>query len=225
MKAKRLAIFSCIIGACLITTVAPSVSCRGSDVAQIDNSVSESRYNLDPNVSGKRVASNYAMWDRVVPATLAGAMGASTCVIIGEVGDSIVTSTELTSASGFTNTMQHTIASVKVLETITGKPPSSDVINYRQVGEGDYSWQTKVKKGEICVFILVYLEEIDQYMATAQEESIWYVDGKNKLTSMSDQIFAAKYDGIDLSVLIEDILEFQTIEINLVSLGYIDEFE
>lgn len=201
-------IISCVISVCIIVTTAVSASCQRSQIAQTDDPASIPRYNLNPDVSEKIVASDYAPWDRMIPQTLDGALGGgSACVIIGEVGDSTVTTTGLTAASGFAFKMAHTIADVKVIETIAGSPPSSDIISYRQIGSPEVPWQTQVKKGDTCILILYYLEDIDQYMTTAQEESIWYVDGKNKLTSMSDKLFAAKYDGIDLSVLVEDIHE------------------
>ena len=182
--------------------MAASVSCRG------DNSTSESRYNLNPDLSGKIIASNYVPISRWMPQTLGDTLGWATCVIIGEVIDEgKAASEDITSATGFSYSMYYTVAGIKVINTIAGEPPSSDMIRYRQVGSPEVPWHTQVKKGEICVFTLVYHENLDQYMAAAFEESVWYVDGKNKLTSMSDQPFAAKYDGVDLNIFIEDIHE------------------
>ncbi|MCL2679765.1 MAG: hypothetical protein FWF18_05770, partial [Dehalococcoidia bacterium] len=81
---------------------------------------------------------------------------------------------------------------------------SSDIISYRQGGVGD-SYQTKVKKGNTYVLVLIYSNSLDQYMATSFEDSVFMVDGKNKLMSLSAQPCCARYDGIDLSILIEDV--------------------
>lgn len=104
----------------------------------------------------------------------------------------------------------HTIAKIKLIETISGNAPSGDIISYRQLGPPDMdTLQTKVKKGDTCVLILKYFQYIDQYMATAFEESVFFVDGKNRLTSMSNQVFCARYDGIGLNILVEDAIEKQ----------------
>ncbi|MCL2679282.1 MAG: hypothetical protein FWF18_03220 [Dehalococcoidia bacterium] len=202
MKNKKV-VASCVLSVCLIAMLATTaVSCHGN------NDAGESRYNLNPDVSGKVIASNSAPINRLVPQILLDTLSFATCVIIGEVvDDGVVTTTEMLSLTGFSYEMYYTTANIKVLDTIAGEPPSGDIIRYRQGGSPEAPWHTQVKKGETGVFILFYREQIDQYMAAAFEESVWYVDGKNKLTSMSDQPFAAKYDGIDLGILIEDVKE------------------
>jgi hypothetical protein len=52
---------------------------------------------------------------------------------------------------------------------------------------------------------LDYIKDIDQYRATYVEESIFYLNENNKLKSMSDKLYCARYDGIDLKILKEDI--------------------
>ena len=201
MKSKRLAVISGI-GTCL-TAIAVAVSCFGN------NDANGSRYNLQPDTSGKIIASINAPPDRVIPQVLGDVLYESTCVIIGEVIDYEVVSWERASVAGFKSTMYYTIASIKVIETITGESPFGGTILYRQVGSPEAPWHTQVKVGETCVFMLRYLESVDQYGPTLFEESVWYINGKNKLTSMSDRLFCAKYDGVDLGILIEDIHELQ----------------
>ena len=202
MKRKMVSILSCITCACLLMMTIVSASCQGNDSTQ-----GESRYNLNPDLSEKVMASKNTPMEHVINRTLSGVLGASTCVIIGKVDFSIVTPTEVNPLICYAFTPYHTIASLKVLKTIAGTPPSDNTIQYGQIGSPEDPWQTQVKSGEVCVFILTYLEDMGWYKATALEESIFYVDENNKLTSMSDQPFAAKYDGIDLSILIDDIQE------------------
>jgi len=196
---------------CASFLLLPGMSCAMPDNnKQSSYPVNDLRYNPNPDLSKKIVGSNNSFMSRMMPQILYDVYASSTCVIIGSVlDDSTVVPTELESVSGFSSKIYHTIASIRVLETVSGTAPSSDIIRYRQIGSDDYILQTKVKKGETCVFILKYFQDIDQYMATAFEESIFYLDGNNRLTSMSDQLFAAKYDGIDLRILLEDIQEMQ----------------
>ncbi|MCL2679792.1 MAG: hypothetical protein FWF18_05920, partial [Dehalococcoidia bacterium] len=108
------------------------------------SSPNESRYNPNPDVSGKVIGSDNDFISRVIPVILNDVLYSSNCVIIGEVLDDNVVESKLEVPWG-TMPWYHTIASVKVLETISGEPPSSDIISYRQGGVGD-SYQTKVKK-------------------------------------------------------------------------------
>lgn len=205
MKRKKAVLFSCVISICLIAAVIIMLF----PFLERD----KPRYNLSPDVSKKTVGSRDSPITRMMPRTFDDVFAEATCVIIGKViedgvrkeGDRSwsVKRTDLT-------LMAYTTAIVEVIEVIAGEPPSAGIILYRQFGFAGNDWmQTKVKKGETYAFILMCLRNANQYMATAFEESVFHIDEKNRLTSLSDQLFCARYDGIDLGVFIEDVKEMQ----------------
>ena len=157
------------------------------------------RYNASPDISSKVIASNNSIICRMIPQVLEDVIYNSSCVILGEVVEE---------DSDIFYAKYHTIAKIKVLKTIAGVKPTEKYIYYRQMGGYDPNnvyMQTKVSKGDVCVFILQYNDFSSQYIATAFEESVFYVGEDKRLTSMSDQLICAKYDGIKIDVLEEDV--------------------
>ncbi|MCL1807374.1 MAG: hypothetical protein FWG31_06700 [Oscillospiraceae bacterium] len=203
MKKRKLALIFSFISVCILLLSITLFSQQENDMY-----ADESRYNMNPDVSGKVVGSRNGLMTRITPVILDDVLAEATCVVIGNVIDGgLAISTNIGMGSGYEGTIYHTITKVQVLETIVGKPPESKIINYRQLGiPDDDMWQTKVEKEKTYVFILKYFKELDQYMATAFEESLFMVDKNNKLTSVSDRLFCAKYDGIDLGVFTEDAI-------------------
>jgi hypothetical protein len=168
------------------------------------------RYNLNPDVSNKRVASSYAPMSRLVPESLDGVTLWATCIIVGEVIDDGTADIVTIENVGFSIAI--TIAKIRVIETIVGETPSSDIIYYQQLGIADIesgmdTFITKVRKGDTCVFLIRYHEKTGRYTANDFEECVFYVDKKGNITSMSDQLFCAKYDGVSLAIFIEDAKE------------------
>ena len=201
MQKKKVLTILCFTGfICAALFAVVLFSLQGEPPRDTDT-INESRYNSNPDISGKVIGSNAGLMSRVRPQILDDVFAEATCVIIGEViEDDLVVETSLSIGSVY-----HNIARVRVIETISGEPPTGEIIYYRQLGTpGSDTLQTKVKSGQTYVFIVKYFEEIDQYMATAFEESIFYIDSDNKLTSMSNQLFCARYDGIDIGVFRED---------------------
>ena len=171
----------------------------------LNNSLNTPRYNTDPDISEKIVGSRNSLASRAMPVIFDDVFAEATVVIVGTVIAETEEPTELDMFS-ITGTIYHTIVDMDVLETIAGDPPANNTIKYRQIGRsGNDFGQTKVENGITYVLILKYFELIDQYMATAFEESVFLVNEDNSLLSLSDQLFCARYDGIQLSVLIEDI--------------------
>jgi len=195
MRYKKKIIVSSVIILSLLT-VAASVFLFHGNTSRV-----EARYNLNPDVSQKTVGSRNSYLTRLMPQLLDDVIYDSTCIVVGKVVDDEVTEvTKLEYGS-----IYHNIASVEIIELISGQMPSSEVIRYRQLGmAGSDMLQTKVERGGTYIFILKYFDDVDQYMATAFEESIFHVSENNRLYSMSDQLFCAKYDGIELSTFIED---------------------
>ena len=201
---KTLSIVSIVTGLCLVLAIALAVVFWGNKPNN------ENRYNPNPDVSSKVVGSNNGFMTRIMPVILDDVLFNATCVIIGEVVDDGILESSLQENSGG---ISHTIAKIRVIDTISGIAPSRDIISYRQIGRpGSDMLQTKVKKGEACVFVLQYFHDLDQYLATSFEESVFYLDENNMLVSMSDQLFCAKYDGINILTLSEDVQEIQCSE-------------
>lgn len=173
------------------------------------------RYNENPDVSRKYVGSDHGIIDRELPVSFDHLLVSATTVIIGEVLEDDILYTFDPFGSGtpnsekialLRNSGKGTIAKVKVLETIAGAKPSQEIVDYYQLGEpkNDLN-QTKVKTGQKCVFILRYSENKKRYSSTSYEDGVFLLEENNKLTSMSDKPFCARYDGIDLDILIEDV--------------------
>jgi len=204
MKKKMILVCICSVG--ILCTVLAAVLISTNYVSN-DNKGAESLYNPDPDVSGKVVGSRSGSASRAMPRCLDDVIFEATCVVIGKVvDDGTTTVTEIDAGFGITNTLHHTIAVIEVSETLVGECPAGDLIRYRQIGSaGDDRMQTKVEEGKTYIFILKYFDEIDQYMATAFEESVFYINEESKLLSMSDLIFCAKYDNINIAVLIKDL--------------------
>lgn len=165
-----------------------------------------SRYNENPDVSKKIIGSDNGFISKFMPPNLETILANSTVVIMGEVleDDNVYTFPAISPDEDELGI--GTIAKVKVIETIAGTQPSEEIISYYQCGAPKTdNLQTKVKKGQKCIFILKYFEDKDYYYSAAMEEGIFMVDENNELLSMSKQKFCAKYDGIKKDILIEDI--------------------
>ena len=72
--------------------------------------------------------------------------------------------------------------------------------------------QTKVKKSQKLVMILRNSDKEGVYYANKAERSIFYVDENDNLTSMSDEIICARYDGISIRVLENDLMKTEYIQ-------------
>jgi hypothetical protein len=80
-------------------------------------------------------------------------------------------------------------------------------ITLAQLGKPDNNnGETKVKKGDRMLFILRKDPNTNNLCSSVDfERGLFTINKDNKLLSLSDDKVVAKYDGIDLSVLIDDI--------------------
>ena len=172
---------------------------------------------MNPDISQKTIGSNNGPISRFLPGKFDDVLAQATTVIVGEVieddilytfdllGDNV--KPDVDKPLTIKGAGKGTIARVHVLKTIAGIEPSQDIIQYYQLGAPETNTlQTKVEKGRKYILILKYYPETDRYGATAFEESVFLMDSSDKLISMSNLPFCARYDGIDKKILIEDVL-------------------
>jgi hypothetical protein len=98
-----------------------------------------------------------------------------------------------------------TIATVRVEQVLWGDIGDETEIRLFQLGSPHVSdTQTKVEKGE-RVLLLLLLREDGLYKAPYLEDSVFYLDGDDKITSMGDKKICARYDGRSLDLLARDV--------------------
>lgn len=104
------------------------------------------------------------------------------------------------------NTTQATVNIDKVLFSNVEGLKNGDSITFSQMGNYETDeMQTKVKKDKKYVFFLKFDAERNVYASVAFEEGLFEIDDNNKSRSLSKNKELSKYDGIDLSVLEDDI--------------------
>ena len=188
--------------------------------AFIISGCSKNIYNNNPDLASKVVGSKSYAADKLPVNSIDDLLKDANLIIVGEVISygqretfNIYGSREDAAAlikSGINPYIPSTLIKVKVIKVIEGKI-DTDEITLFELGHPDKDdWQTKVKLGETLVMILKKFEGKDTYCATNAEDSMFYLDENDKLLSMSDEKICARYDGIKLSVLTNDIKNAKT---------------
>jgi hypothetical protein len=177
---------------------------------------SATRYNANPDLSKKVVGSKSEMLDPVIPQSFEDVVAYASDVIIGTVIDngalgafSISGIKEIdqayADATGLSS-IACTLTSIKVEKVIMGDIDADSTITYFQVGKpGSDDCQTKVKMGEYILIMLRPSDTKNVYFAGNGEESVFYINESNKLTSQADLLLCARYDGTPLDTILEDI--------------------
>lgn len=202
----------------IIITVLMLVLLLVAIVPSVYESTKIVNYNMTPDLSAKVVGSKNMSVDRDDPKTTDDLVFLSQLIIIGTVlddgklssynvigNDAIAQEIE---SRGISTTAACTLSQVRIDRVIAGEKPKSDTITLFQLGKpGVADIQTKVKKSEKLLLILRKTGEEDQpqYDCMDWENSVFYIEKGNKLLSMSDQMACAKYDGLPLDKLIDDL--------------------
>ena len=174
----------------------------------------ESRYNEAPDLSKKVVGSDNLMTTKVPLKSVSDMAKLSDVIVTGTVvSDSEVIqfnssgNEEYAAAAaqkGINVYLPATIATVKITKIIDGSP-ADETIQVFQLGEPHKAdMQTKLENGDS---VLLILSEFDNgyYQAVDLENSIFYVDDNNRLTSMGNEMMCARYDNRPVSLLLEDL--------------------
>ena len=174
----------------------------------------ESRYNEAPDLSKKVVGSDNLMATKVPLKSVAEMAKLSDIIVTGTVvSDSEVVqfnssgNDEYAAAAaekGINVYLPATIATVKITKMIDGSL-ADETIQVFQLGEPHTAdMQTKLENGDS---VLLMLSEFDNgyYQAVDLENSVFYVDANNRLTSMGKEMMCAQYDGRPVSLLLEDL--------------------
>ena len=174
----------------------------------------ESRYNEAPDLSKKVVGSDNLMTTKVPLNSVSDMAKLSDVIVTGTVvSDSEVIqfnssgNEEYAAAAaqkGINVYLPATIATVKITKIIDGSP-ADETIQVFQLGEPHKAdMQTKLENGDS---VLLILSEFDNgyYQAVDLENSIFYVDDNNRLTSMGNEMMCARYDNRPVSLLLEDL--------------------
>ena len=174
----------------------------------------ESRYNEAPDLSKKVVGSDNLMTTKVPLNSVSDMAKLSDVIVTGTVvSDSEVIqfnssgNEEYAAAAaqkGINVYLPATIATVKITKIIDGSP-ADETIQVFQLGEPHKAdMQTKLENGDS---VLLILSEFDNgyYQAVDLENSVFYVDDNNRLTSMGNEMMCARYDNRPVSLLLEDL--------------------
>lgn len=175
-------------------------------------------YNEHPDLSIKTVGSikTSPLIDRIPIETIDQLTKGVQLIVIGTVLDDGTESSfnmfgndeaaKAAKSKGINSGAACTLSKIKIEEVIVGEKPQSDTITLFQHGKpGVTDAQAKVKKSEKVLLMLTKFEEPDTYLATSLEDSEFYVDEKNTLRSMSDIKVCARYDGLAVDVLVNDL--------------------
>ncbi len=163
----------------------------------------EVKYNDDPDLSGKIVASGKSspesleqMLDRV-----------DVIVTVSISDDGKIADVDEDPYKLTCFLTPPTLTEAEIEESIYGDLNKGDKISLIQCGlPGENDYQTKVKKGERLVLLLERREN-GVYVSPFYEHGMFYLDEKDKITSMSDAPICARYDGLHKNVLKNDLLE------------------
>ena len=184
--------------------------------------VNKSVYNENPDLSQKIVASKSFFPDQVQVETVDDLLKSTELIIIGEVisdgeeeafniygsGEAAEELANAALKNGNNPYMPSTISKVRVLETIYGDMPENSEIEFFELGSPNIlDFQTKVQKGEKLIMLLRPSDTEGMYYASNVEHSMFYLDGEDEITSMSDELICARYDGLSKEILIQDLQE------------------
>ena len=105
--------------------------------------------------------------------------------------------------------MNCTLTRIRVEETIYGDLAAGSEFDLFQLGIPDSdAGQTKVQKGERLVMLLRGdMDKDGTYYSANVEHTMFYLDDNDTVTSMSDELVCARYDGTSKAFLIRDLLD------------------
>lgn len=104
--------------------------------------------------------------------------------------------------------MPCTITKVRVEESIYGDFSENSEFELFQLGvPDDDGGQTKVKNGERLVMLLRPSGIEGRYYSCNVEHTMFYLDENDMITSMSDELICARYDGTSKNFLVKDLLD------------------
>lgn len=187
---------------------------------QILNKRKTVQYNTNPDVSSKVVGSEKFEAFRIPSSSMEELLDSADLIILGDILTNGNNKEKTINASSeqdtkfmaqFSKLPTYGVvqADVKVNEVIYGDTQlEGKTIKFSQLGEaGNDDYQTKAKKGNQMLLILRKAEEENTYASVDFEDGMFLVDKNenNKLLSLSKNILVAKYDGLDLKVLKDDI--------------------
>jgi hypothetical protein len=175
-----------------------------------------SRYNNNPDIASKGIESDSGISDRIVPTSMEQVVAHATDIVIGSVADDRQSGTFSISGikavdekiAGVSGSAQSdcTLSKITVEQVIMGDLELYSSITYFQLGSpGNNKGQIKVKKGDRILIMLRPSDTDVIYYAGNCEESVFNLNDHNRLTSQSDFLICARYDGIALDILLEDI--------------------
>jgi len=102
-----------------------------------------------------------------------------------------------------------TVTRVKIDQLIAGEAPSSKFFNFVSLGPAE---QSPIRKGEKWLFILAREERDGTYCSVDFENGLFYVNKDGTLTAMSGNMICARYDGLPVSSLTDDIKKTKTVK-------------
>lgn len=187
---------------------------------QILNKRKTVQYNTNPDVSSKVVGSEKFEAFRIPSSSMEELLDSADLIILGDILTNGNNKEKTINASSeqdtkfmaqFSKLPTYGVvqADVKVKEVIYGDTQlEGTTIKFSQLGRaGNDDYQTKAKKGNQMLLILRKAEEENTYASVDFEDGMFLVDKNenNKLLSLSKNILVAKYDGLDLKVLKDDI--------------------
>ena len=173
-------------------------------------------YNMHPDLSRKVVGSISIIGTRIEPTEMETLVDYADLIVIGTaLDDGTLSWFDTTGGSeglkekyGEENTKgQATLTKFRIDQLIAGEAPESKMIQIFQLGApGTLEWQTKLKKGDkVYIMLRDYLLEDSIYLTADGENSVFYIEKSNKLTSMSALMLCARYDGLPVSRLTTDV--------------------
>ncbi|HEX9062044.1 MAG TPA: hypothetical protein VF941_17855 [Clostridia bacterium] len=177
-------------------------------------------YNMNPDNSKKVVGSKSfdATAFRLISKSLEDILKNTDLIFVGTVDSDGVTTQEdipfpneeakemmLKKNPNMDTAYDITFTNIKIERILFGDKPASKTITLGQPGKaGNDSCETKVKKGDRMLFMVRKISQ-DKYGTADSENALFLIDNNSKLTSLSDNITVAKYDGLDLKVLENDL--------------------
>jgi len=183
-----------------------------------DNNYPREAYNMNPDTSKKVVGSKILnqVMDIPIFKKLDEYLNYTDLIIIGKVITPGTTKmidfpfqegTEvIDKKTGKPMQMSTSESQIEVERIIYGKNPGK-IITLSQLGPaGSDNGETKVRNGDRMLFLLRQgRQNKNLYYSAAAEDTMFIIDEDDRLTSLSDNITVAKYDGLKLSTLEADL--------------------
>lgn len=190
----------------------------GLSVVSIFYLSNSSKYNQNPDISGKIVGSKDLLMDTMPMTSVDDLTKYADLIVIGKViSPAVDTEIEFpfpnedlkqSAMKGYSKvpTVALACSRIQIEETLYGES-KSDIITLAQLGKANNNrGETKVKNGDRMLFILQkHHDKTDVYSSALAEDGLFIIDNNDKVTSLSDNMFTSRYDGISKDILKADI--------------------